>query len=529
MLINIHTSDANKTVVKDLSRKLEVPKENIIARIALAYSISTGRKFSPNEFNLYDSKGKEYKDNVLFDASYKHFYIAIICQHYGIYKTEDTIPKYVKLHIDHGLESIQRQMESNPNFNIFDILFEQVEKGTEALSLIDVSLDHVKNHNQNITKGYCSGLIKIEIGTIQEKDQVKPTPIELRLNDTSKYNNFHIAVAGNSGTGKTQFALELLSQIYESSAGKVNYLYLDFKGLKEDDVKNMDKFFTTTQAKFIDAPHTPFPVNPLSFIDPINEKNKIMGINKFVDIIAKYSNIGKKQEQQLKEATKEVFIDCKAGDFPSIKDINEKLLDLVGDKRDTLTEVMESLSELDVFENAVDAKGSFLTQNHYLSLSGDLPNSVRFTSTFLVINYIYNTFMNMENTPVENGIAGIRYVLLIDEAHVLFKDKKSQDLLEKILREIRSKGVIVMLLSQGIEEFNQPNFNFSSMCEIAFLLDVKDKSNKKLMNNFLGFGENEGAKLARSMEKIQKGQAVSNIKEFEKAKLFNVKQFYERE
>ena len=75
----------------------------------------------------------------------------------------------------------------------------------------------------------------------------------------------------------------------------------------------------------------------------------------------------------------------------------------------------------------------------------------------------------MENAPVISGVQALRYVLLIDEAHVLFKDKKSKELLESILREIRSKGVAVVLLSQGIEEFNQPTFDFSSMCANAVL------------------------------------------------------------
>ncbi len=46
------------------------------------------------------------------------------------------------------------------------------------------------------------------------------------------------------------------------------------------------------------------------------------------------------------------------------------------------------------------------------------------------------------------------------------------------------KGVSVVLLSQGIEEFNQPTFDFSSMCEISFLLNVKDKkiTQKQLIN-----------------------------------------------
>ena len=83
-----------------------------------------------------------------------------------------------------------------------------------------------------------------------------------------------------------------------------------------------------------------------------------------------------------------------------------------------------------------------------------------------------------------------------------------------------------MLLSQGIEEFNQPNFDFSSMCEMSFLLDTKDKTNTNLINKFLGFSKSEGIKAARSLEKIQKGQGISNIKECSKAELFELRQFY---
>ena len=245
-----------------------------------------------------------------------------------------------------------------------------------------------------------------------------------------------------------------------------------------------------------------------------------MGISKFVDIITSYSNIGKNQQQTLKDATREVFASKKGGQYPSFREIYDKVIEIEGEKSSTLKEVLQSLSELDLFETKVDLKNSFLNKNYYMSLSGDLPRNIRFTSVFLIINYIYNTFMNMDNAPIEGENQGMRYVLLIDEAHVIFKEKKSQDLLEKILREIRSKGVSVVLLSQGIEEFNQPSFDFSSMCETAFLFDIKDKTNLKMMQKFLGLGDKDGQKLKTSMEKIQKYQLVSNLKEFKVGELF---------
>jgi len=524
MQINIRTSERNQEVVRKLTTKLPYgTKENVIARIALGYSLQTGKRFQTSDFSLYDSKGKEYKDHILFDVKYRDFFIALICQYYGLYKTDDNIPKYIKLHIDHGLELMDTIFQDNYNYTFFEFLVEYIEKGTLALTDLNVSLDAVRNNQQHIEKTCYPNPIKIQIG----KSIVADEPIYLNLNDTKQYNNCHIAVAGNSGTGKTQFALEFLSQIYEQSNGHVNFVYLDFKGLKQDDVKRLDKFFQNTKTNFIDVPQTPFPVNPLTFIDNINDVNKRMGIDKFVDIVCKYSSLGIKQKGSLRDATSEAFIEQKGGLYPTLEQINNHLQEIVGEKRDTLTEIMDELSRYKIFIDDPKNESNFLNSNVYLSLSGDLSNSVRFTSLFLIINYLYNTFMNMDNSPIEDDVKALRYVLLIDEAHVLFKEKKYQDILEKLLREIRSKGVSVVLLSQGIDEYNQPNFDFSSMCEIAFLLDIKDK-NTKSMEKFLGMSGEGSKKIARSMEKIQTGQTISNIKEYTKGDLFWIKQFKDR-
>ena len=127
MQINIKTSAANQAIVSNLTQKLPGgAKENIIARVALGYSLSTGKRFKQNEFGTYDSQGKEYKEHILFD-SYKDFYIALICQAYGINKNNELIPKYVKLHIDHGLEAINYLFENRPQYTFFDFLIENVE------------------------------------------------------------------------------------------------------------------------------------------------------------------------------------------------------------------------------------------------------------------------------------------------------------------------------------------------------------------------------------------------------------------
>ena len=156
------------------------------------------------------------------------------------------------------------------------------------------------------------------------------------------------------------------------------------------------------------------------------------------DIIAKYSNIGKKQQQILKDATKEAFIQHKDGKHPSLKEIYDLVIEEVGDTRDTLTEIMERLSEYELFASQVNDPSVFLNNNYYFSLSGELDNTVRFTSVFLIINYIFNVFTNMGGTDVSSdGNRSMRYVLMIDEAHDLFREKKSLEILEVLLRKIQ--------------------------------------------------------------------------------------------
>jgi DNA sulfur modification protein DndE len=130
MFNSIHTSAANKAVVTDLSRKLALGPENVIARIALAYSLSKGKKHLLSE--IKDAKGKEYSKKVLFGNNLST-YIALICQHYGIYKTDKDIPKYIKIHIDDGLEMMNIELEKNPNINGFDYILTKIEDGLQYL------------------------------------------------------------------------------------------------------------------------------------------------------------------------------------------------------------------------------------------------------------------------------------------------------------------------------------------------------------------------------------------------------------
>ena len=130
MFTSIKTSRANKDIVTDLSRKFNLGAENIIARIALTYSPSKDRLLSLTD--IADSQGKEYSKNVLFGNNLP-YYIGLICVKYGLYKTDKDIPKYIKLHIDDGLQLMNKELQDNPNLNGYDYLIDKITNGLEFI------------------------------------------------------------------------------------------------------------------------------------------------------------------------------------------------------------------------------------------------------------------------------------------------------------------------------------------------------------------------------------------------------------
>jgi DNA sulfur modification protein DndE len=126
MFTQIKTSKVNKEVVALLTRKLGLGTENVIARIAYTYSLSKDRKLDLN--SIKDSSGKEYSKSVLF-GEYYDIYLGLICVHYGLYKTDKDIPRYIKMHIDDGLKLLNDEVNERSNIDGFDFLTEKINLG----------------------------------------------------------------------------------------------------------------------------------------------------------------------------------------------------------------------------------------------------------------------------------------------------------------------------------------------------------------------------------------------------------------
>jgi len=126
MFTQVRTSKENRDVVTQLTRTLGLGTENIIARIALTYSLSKDRKLNLNDIG--NSSGKEYSKSVLF-GEYYDYYLGLVCVHYNLYKTDKDISKYIKMHIDDGLTLLNEEVNNHSNIDGFDFLIEKINLG----------------------------------------------------------------------------------------------------------------------------------------------------------------------------------------------------------------------------------------------------------------------------------------------------------------------------------------------------------------------------------------------------------------
>jgi len=131
MLTNIKTSKENREVVAQLTRKLNLGTENIIARIALTYSLSKDRKLDIKD--IQNSGGKEYAEKVLF-GDYIDYYIGMVALHYDIHVSDKDLGKYIKMHIDDGLHLLNDEVTSNSNIDGFDFLVEMIEESLNSIN-----------------------------------------------------------------------------------------------------------------------------------------------------------------------------------------------------------------------------------------------------------------------------------------------------------------------------------------------------------------------------------------------------------
>jgi len=127
---------------------------------------------------------------------------------------------------------------------------------------------------------------------------------------------------------------------------------------------------------------------------------------------------------------------------------------------DSLIACLREFTHFPLFRSARQGVDhAFLRNSHVVDIHG-LTEDLRKLTVFLMLDRLYSEIMALPDAPLDvHANRQVRLIIVIDEAHHYLPCK--QPTLEKMVREIRSKGVAIWLLSQSPDDFDQPRYNFA--------------------------------------------------------------------
>lgn len=441
-------SETSSNIIDELTKKLGLPNRSGVLKLAFAKGIKNiPIPLPPQE----DAKGRE----IPLDVVQNEIFDAIIRQELQISNLGKDIKRTYKIIIDFGAKVLKQEYESE----IESFLIRLAKESTSGF----FRYRRVKSKDENDLNLEIKGskdIITLELGVDEKGNLIT------EFWNNKEHTGQHIGVTGKTGAGKTQFVLELLSQIKEKSNNKANVIFFDYA---KGDVAANDEFINIIDANVIDIVRDGVPFNPF-YLDKVNDQ-KIEELKEIFTSVQK--NLGPKQSLELFDILKECYSLTNEPDLSFVYDTMNRVYEEKGKSKDVLVELFHKLEIPKIFPSA--AKEGLYRTLCDKSLVFDLHNldshmKVKELVAFLILNKIYTEAIRLPDSSIDpdKNTKEIRTVVVIDEAHNYLNCKNK--VLEKMLRELRSKGVVVILLTQGFCDFEQKEFDYSSMLNWIFLM-----------------------------------------------------------
>ena len=505
MADRLYTSSEADDVLSALRFETKLEKA-VLAKIAFALSLTTDGKNVPKSLKF---TGGEMK-RPTFMGDDELFYKTLIAYVYGQpdISEEDfySNKSIIKNHIDNGCRSLSQ-------------LF--IECGRDANKLLSRLTEHVEFSGRKEMKG--KGL-DIFIG----KTLLQKIDIFMELNNTQIHANSHMAIMGKPGVGKTQFLLKILTDIRVRSNFQTNFIYFDYKG----DVVDNETFLKASRVQSFQLLQggVSLPVNP--FVLPAYDEQNINvsareKAESFASINAK---LGVVQKGALTEAIRAGYAMRQDSEmpYPDFQDVLEIALGMYeddGKKDDSLIEVLRDLADFDLFwKHGSENPPIDRLTNRTLLIDVHAMPVLKELVAYLVIERIYKEMASLPDSPVEDGRRTIRTILVIDEAHNYLGQKNM--FLQRIIREGRSKGIVVFFASQSPNDYQQKFFNFQELLEFTYIFQCEGVSAKSIQE-MLGCSNKTAKELQAEIARLEPWQVVarSSVKTEEFAK-FTAEAFY---
>ncbi len=381
--------------------------------------------------------------------------------------------------------------------------------------------DLFESHGQDVSRWYNKLLENIELKGAKEKlgkdldifigrNILSNEPLMMELNNTQVHANSHLAIMGKPGVGKTQFLLKILADIRVQSNFQTNFILFDYKG----DVVDNESFVDITRSRTYKLlqNNESLPINPFLLPSYDEQSIQVSAREKAESFASINSKFGVVQKGALTEAIIAAYARRSVGplpypDFNDVLEFAQMMYEEDNKKDDSLIEVLRDLANFNLF----------WSHGHTVSPIDKLSNKTMIIDVhampvlkelvgYLVIERLYKEMTNLPDSPVKDGRRTLRTILVIDEAHNYLGQKNI--FLQRIIREGRSKGIVVFFASQSPNDYQQKFFNFQELLEFAYIFQCEGVSASSIQD-ILGCNNKTARDLQSEIARLEPFQVVS--------------------
>jgi DNA sulfur modification protein DndE len=258
----------------------------------------------------------------------------------------------------------------------------------------------------------------------------------------------HIAFMGSSGGGKTLTGVQLADQIVERT--RIPFLLIDVKPeFTPASELHPDLQTFARHARHIEVGKQALPLDFLPPADAPVHKIATSAMRLRDSLVMCCKNPGDRQRDILREAIEEVIASRSSRGLQDILATYQQHLRNEGKEDDSIVSRLNELTRLPSFSPDLQPV-EFFQESWIVTLN--LPEELKRLATLLLLDAASGFLLDQSETPSTSNFRSLRYLLIVDEARKVLRDRRSESLVD-LIRKGRSKGVTVMLLSQDPSDF----------------------------------------------------------------------------
>jgi DNA sulfur modification protein DndE len=475
---NFRTDDESDQLTTEFMSYLGVTKRLLPARLAVARSLAVPT--APPEIPDKAEQGKVIKGDALFGTgAHLGTWTALVVERSGASDVDlrflmDQVARHWRRGISLLHDDWKASDEGHTRF---------IRRLVEVSGLKPDGGGHDAGGSEFSVTEY-GGEIVLPIGEVS-LDTANGERISWTMNGPG--GSPHVAIMGGVGSGKTRSAVAILRALREQI--QVPCLVFDFKGdLGETpDQSSSYRVDRLCHGMTIRPPETPVPLDVLA-LSGRTEVDINFAAQRFLDSFSrlKGSGVGAKQSSAVYEAASRAL---RSNNVCKLTDILVSLRAVYADRglsEDGATATMEEICRFPLFEPTMNSN-DFFSRSWVISLPANLPDRSRAIIVNLVLDALDRHLNSLPESRVdEHGNRSLRVLCVIDEAHRILSTKVPG--LSSLIRQSRSKGGGVMLISQSPDDFAGEDDDF--LAEMGLVIAFSTNARPNQVVRLIGKGVN---------------------------------------